>query len=337
MLGASASDDADPERSDLPRCPVTAPTAPAASAPARPSFRVWVQGARPRTLPLSAVSVIVGTGVAVAGYREGVGGYFGRDHHLLVAVLCLVVALCLQIGVNYTNDYSDGVRGTDAFRVGPPRLTGAGQATPRAVLVVGLTFFAVAAVAGLTIVLVTQLWWMLAVGAVAIVAAWYYTGGARPYGYRALGEVAVFLFFGIAAVVGTQFVQIGYTTLAGWVSAAAIGLFACGVLMVNNIRDIEPDRAAGKRTLAVVVGRGAARVLFAVFMLAPYVLLVVPVLDSPLALITLVSLVLAVPAVRIGTRAVQPLALVKSLQLSSTTSLAFGVLLSVALVIHHAS
>jgi 1,4-dihydroxy-2-naphthoate octaprenyltransferase len=291
-----------------------------------------VQGARPRTLPLGVVAVVLGTGVAVAGDPEGPAGYAGRDHHAIVAVLCLVVAVALQVGVNFANDHSDGIRGTDAFRVGPPRLTGSGRAAPVAVLAVALASFGVAAVAGLVIVLLTGLWWMLAVGALSIAAAWGYTGGRRPYGYRALGEVAVFVFFGLVPVLGTQLVQIGRVTADGGAGAVALGLFACGVLMVNNIRDIEVDRAAGKRTLAVVVGRRGARILYALFLLLPYAALVVPVLHAPLALVALASLVPAIGAVRLGTTAEAPLPLIRALQLSSMTSLLFGVLLAVALV-----
>lgn len=299
----------------------------------RPSPRQWVGGARPRTLPLSVVSVALGTGVAIAGTDGGAPAWAGGDHHVLVAVLCLVVALCLQIGVNYSNDYSDGVRGTDRFRRGPARLTGAGTATPRAVLGVAVAFFALAAVAGLVIVLLTGLWWMLVVGAVTIVAAWYYTGGKRPYGYRALGEVSVFLFFGLVAVLGTQIAQLGRVTGQGWAAGTAAGLFACGVLMVNNIRDLEVDRLADKRTLAVVVGERAARVLYAVFMLLPFLVLVVFVVDAPLTLAAAVALVLALPAVAVGSRPADASRLVTALQWSSFASLAYGLLLSAALVV----
>jgi 1,4-dihydroxy-2-naphthoate octaprenyltransferase len=299
----------------------------------RPSPRQWVSGARPRTLPLSVVSVVLGTGVAVAGTDGGGAAWAAHGHHVLIAVLCLVVALCLQIGVNYSNDYSDGVRGTDRFRRGPARLTGAGTATPRAVLGVGLAFFALAAVAGLVIVLLTGLWWMLAVGAVTIAAAWYYTGGKRPYGYRALGEVSVFLFFGLVAVLGTQLAQLGHVTGQGWAAACAAGLFACGVLMVNNIRDLEVDRLAEKRTLAVVVGERAARSLYAVFMLAPFLVLLVFVTPAPSTLVAAAALALALPAVAIGSRPADAPRLITALQLSSFASLAYGLLLTVALIV----
>lgn len=299
---------------------------------ARPTTRQWISGARPRTLPLSIVSVLLGTGVAVAGTDGGAAAWAGHGPHVGIAVLCLVVALSLQIGVNYSNDYSDGVRGTDRFRRGPARLTGAGTATPRAVLRVGLTFFGIAAVAGLVIVLLTGLWWMLGVGAVTIVAAWYYTGGRRPYGYRALGEVSVFVFFGLVAVLGTQVAQLGHVTGQGWAAGTAAGLFACGVLMVNNIRDLEVDRLAEKRTLAVVVGERGARSLYALFMLAPFLVLLVVVVAAPLTLVAAAALALALPAVAIGSRPAEAPRLIAALQLSSFASLAFGVLLTAALV-----
>jgi 1,4-dihydroxy-2-naphthoate octaprenyltransferase len=217
--------------------------------------------------------------------------------------------------------------------VGPPRLTGSGRAAPGAVLAVALASFGVAAVAGLGVVLLTGLWWMLAVGALSIAAAWGYTGGRRPYGYRALGEVAVLVFFGLVPVLGTQLAQIGRVTADGVAGALALGLFACAVLMVNNIRDIDVDRAAGKRTLAVVVGRRTARILYALLMLLPYAVLVVPVPHAPLALVALASLVPAIGAVRRGTTAEAPLPLIRALQLSSMTSLLFGILLAVALVV----
>jgi 1,4-dihydroxy-2-naphthoate octaprenyltransferase len=298
------------------------------SSPTRPSLRDWVGGARLRTLPLSAVSVILGTGVAVAGDPSGATGYAVRDNHAVIAVLCLIVALFLQVGVNYTNDYSDGVRGTDAFRVGPARLTGSGRATPRSVLTVGLAFYGLAAVAGVAVVLITQFWWMLVVGGVAIAAAWYYTGGKRPYGYHALGEVSVFIFFGLVPVLGTQIAQIGRTTGDGWAGAGALGFFACGALMINNIRDLTADREAGKRTLAVRVGPIAARVLYALFLKLPFIALLLPILHVPLAIVAGASLALALPAARIGLTEQEPLRLIKALQLTTLSSLAFGVLLA---------
>ena len=200
--------------------------------------RQWIAGARPRTLPAALAPVLVGTAVAM---WDG-GAVWGR------ALLALVVALALQVGVNYANDYSDGIRGTDAQRVGPVRLVGQGLAEPSSVKRAALLSFAVAGVAGLALVMVSGLWWLLLVGAAAIVAAWTYTGGPRPYGYAGLGEVFVFVFFGLVAVGGTAAVQVGFVSALAWVCGVAIGALSCAILVVNNLRDIPGDTVAGKRT-----------------------------------------------------------------------------------------
>src|SRR4051795_4622940 len=211
----------------------------------------WVAGARPRTLPAALAPVLVGTGTAAAldGFRPG------------PAVLALVVALALQVAVNYANDYSDGRRGTDADRVGPMRLVGSGAATPRQVLVAAALSFAVAGMAGLALAALSS-WWLVAVGAVCIAAAWTYTGGPLPYGYRALGEVFVFVFFGLVAVVGTTFVQTGTLPGLAFAMAVPVGLLIVAILVVNNLRDIDGDALVDKRTLAVLLGDRQTRVLF---------------------------------------------------------------------------
>jgi 1,4-dihydroxy-2-naphthoate octaprenyltransferase len=301
--------------------------------PRKATARDWIGGARLRTLTLGVVPVVLGTFVSFvdSGISGNVASYFRHDHRLAIALLALGVALFLQIGVNYSNDYSDGVRGTDEYRVGPARLTGAGIARPRTVLTVALAFFGLAAVAGIIIVVLTQLWWLLAVGAAAILAAWFYTGGKRPYGYNALGEVFVFVFFGLVAVLGTEFVLIRAITTNGWIAAISAGFFACAVLMVNNIRDIDEDTLAGKRTLAVVAGRTWARILYAAFLLLPYVLLVWFVLLYFRTGYTYFTLLLALPAVVIGVSSRKPRELITALQLSSFSALAFGVVLAVTL------
>jgi 1,4-dihydroxy-2-naphthoate octaprenyltransferase len=224
----------------------------------------WIAGARPRTLPAAVVPVAVGTGVAI-GYD---GAVWWR------ALLALFVALALQVGVNYANDYSDGVRGTDDNRVGPMRLVGSGAASPRQVLAAALGCFLAAAVAGLVLVVVTGAWWLLLVGAASIAAAWFYTGGSTPYGYRALGEVSVFVFFGLVAVLGTSYVQIEELTAGAWWAGAGVGALACAILVANNLRDIPSDSAVGKRTLAVVLGDRAARLLYAALLAAAVAALV---------------------------------------------------------------
>lgn len=224
------------------------------SARSRPTFADWLEGARLRTLPAAIAPVLAGTGTAGADAR------FGR------AVLAAIVALTLQIGVNFANDYSDGIRGTDEHRVGPVRLTASGVVAPRTVKRIAFAWFALAAVAGLALVVISGAWWLLAAGAAAIVAAWFYTGGQNPYGYLGLGEVVVFIFFGLMATWGTTYTQTlsldGSTIIAG----ISMGLIACALLMINNIRDIPTDTVADKRTLAVRIGERRARWVYGAFM-----------------------------------------------------------------------
>ena len=283
----------------------------------------WVAGARLRTLPLAIAPVALGTGAGVVAIPDG-------PWHPARALLALVVALALQIAVNYANDYSDGVRGTDEHRVGPARLTGSGAAKPKQVLAVALSFFALAAIAGLALTVATGQWWMLAVGAAAIVAAWFYTGGRRPYGYAGLGEVFVFVFFGLVATAGSAFVQSLTVNLEAWLGGAGVGLLACAVLMANNLRDVEQDKAAGKRTLAVLIGPLAGRILFTVFMLVPFGFVVFFALLYPTALLVLFALLLAVPACVIVLWARTARELLLALQLASLTALAYGVGLGLA-------
>jgi len=207
----------------------------------------WIAGARPRTLPAALVPVLVGTAAAagMSGDTNALKGLF-----IWRFVAALVVSLALQIGVNYANDYSDGIRGTDADRVGPMRLTGSGRKSPGAVKRAAFLSFGVAAVAGLSLAVATS-WWLIAVGLLAIAAAWFYTGGPRPYGYAGLGEVFVFVFFGVVATTGSAFVQIERITPLTLLVSIPVGLFATALLVVNNLRDIPGDTESGKRTLAV--------------------------------------------------------------------------------------
>ena len=244
----------------------------------------WVAGARPRTLPASLVPVVVGTGAAL-GAGQAV---WWR------AAVAATVALALQVGVNYANDYSDGVRGTDERRVGPVRLVASGAARPRQVLAAAAGSFLAAGLAGLALAAVTT-WWLLLVGAAAILAAWFYTGGSRPYGYRALGELSVFVFFGLVAVVGTAYVQLERLPWTAWVAAAPVGLLACGLLVVNNLRDIPTDDAAGKRTLAVVLGDRWTRLLYAACTALPFMITLVLGTARPWALLALLAAPLSLP------------------------------------------
>ena len=231
----------------------------------RSDFALWVEGARLRTLPLAVAPIILASGAATAL----------QAFDLFKTLLALSVALFLQIGVNYANDYSDGVRGTDSNRVGPLRLTGSGTFKPAAVKSAAFAFLGLAAICGLALVFLSAQWWLLAVGAAAILAAWCYTGGKHPYGYAGLGEVVVFIFFGIVAVFGTVYVQfpsmfqVLESTLLLAPGAISLGLYASAVLMINNIRDIETDRLSGKKTLAVRVGKTAAKTIYFVMIWLP--------------------------------------------------------------------
>jgi 1,4-dihydroxy-2-naphthoate polyprenyltransferase len=284
------------------------------------TFGDWIGGARLQTLPLAIAPVAVGFGAAYVLRPDDAGPMWGVWRGLLA----LAVALLLQIGVNFANDYSDGVRGTDAHRVGPQRLTASGKAKPRTVLTVALVFFGLAALAGGALVVLSQQWWLIAVGAAAIAAAWFYTGGKRPYGYYGLGEVFVFLFFGIVATAGTTFVIVGTVTAESWLGGVATGLLACAALMINNIRDIDQDRLARKRTLAVLIGALPARIVYAVLMLAPFGILVFYVLLYTNAYLVYFALLAAVPAVIIAFTARTGRELVLALRLTALTSLAYG-------------
>jgi len=280
----------------------------------------WIAGARLQTLPLAVAPVALGTAAAFVLKLDS----DGPGWHWLRALLCLAVALFLQIGVNFANDYSDGVRGTDKYRVGPRRLTASGAARPRTVLIVALVFFALAAAAGLVIVFRSQLWWLIAVGAIAILAAWFYTGGKRPYGYAGLGEMFVFVFFGIVATAGTTFVIASTVTLESWLGGVAAGLFAVAVLMVNNIRDIAQDKLAGKKTLAVRMGDRTSRIVFAVLVLAPFGILGFYVIFYEHAYLVYFALLTALPAVLITITAKTAPELIVALRLTALTALVFG-------------
>jgi 1,4-dihydroxy-2-naphthoate octaprenyltransferase len=282
----------------------------------------WLAGARPKTLPAALAPVLVGTGTAAAlgGFRPA------------AALLALVVALALQVAVNYANDYSDGVRGTDADRVGPMRLVGSGAATPQQVLGAAGLAFAVAAVAGLALAALSS-WWLVAVGGVCIAAAWGYTGGPLPYGYRALGEVFVFVFFGLVAVVGTTYVQTGTLPGLAFAVAVPVGLLITAILVVNNLRDIEGDAAVGKRTLAVLLGRRGTRLTFAGLLVVAFVIVVAVGMTRPWALLGLLGAPLAVrPAHTVLTGGRGP-ALIGALQGTGLLTLATGVLLATGLAL----
>jgi 1,4-dihydroxy-2-naphthoate octaprenyltransferase len=248
------------------------------------------------------------------------------------ALLALVVALALQVAVNYANDYSDGIRGTDADRVGPLRLVGSGAAPAAAVKRAAFLAFGVAAVAGLVLAATTA-WWLLAVGAVSVLAAWFYTGGSKPYGYLGLGEVMVFVFFGLVAVVGTTYVQTETWEWASLWAAVGIGALACAILVANNLRDIPTDLVAGKMTLAVRLGDPRTRALYVFLVVGALVALVGVVLGTTWwAALALAYLVPAGRAVSVVRRA-SGSALVPALQLTGVAELAYGLGLFVGLVV----
>ncbi|MFI6926185.1 1,4-dihydroxy-2-naphthoate polyprenyltransferase [Nonomuraea spiralis] len=283
----------------------------------------WIAGARPRTLPNAVVPVMVGTGVAV-----GDGGFVWWR-----AVLALLVALSLQIGVNYANDYSDGIRGTDDQRVGPMRLVGSRAATPRQVLTAALGCFAVAAVLGLVLVVVTRAWWILLVGVACIGAAWFYTGGKRPYGYRGLGEPAVFVFFGVVPVMGTAYVQTEQLSWTAFLASIPVGLLSCSMLVVNNLRDVQTDSTSGKRTLAVRLGAERTRALYVLCQVVPFVVALAMIAVTPWAALAALAAPLAVTPIRtVLGKAVGP-ALIAVLQQTGKLQMAYGLLFAVGLAI----
>lgn len=283
----------------------------------------WLEGSRPRTLPAAIAPVLAGTAVAL----------FDDAAVAWKAALALVVSLALQVGVNYANDYSDGIRGTDDERVGPLRLVGSGVASPAAVKRAAFAAFGVAAAAGLALA-ATSGWWLIAVGAAAVVAAWFYTGGSTPYGYRALGEVMVFVFFGLVAVVGTTYVQTGTFPLAAWYAGTGVGALACAILVANNLRDIPTDTVADKRTLAVVLGDARTRGLFALLHGAAVVALVGIALEtSALALVGLVAAVPALRANRIVLGGATGRSLIPVLQLTGAAELLYALGIFTGLVI----
>ncbi|MEU4246069.1 1,4-dihydroxy-2-naphthoate polyprenyltransferase [Amycolatopsis sp. NPDC026612] len=256
------------------------------------SLSEWIEGARPRTLPNAVAPVVAGAGAAIA--LDAFSWWR--------SALALLVSLSLIVGVNYANDYSDGIRGTDENRVGPLRLVGSGVAQPKAVLTAALVALGLAGVLGLVLVAVSGYWWLLAMGALCIVGAWFYTGGKKPYGYYGFGEIAVFVFFGLAGVLGTVYVQAGRVSWAALACAVAVGCFSTAVLTANNLRDIPTDVEAGKRTLATRLGDQGTRRLYLVLVAVPYVLaIVLAFVTHPLAGLPLLSapmLIASVNAIR---------------------------------------
>jgi 1,4-dihydroxy-2-naphthoate polyprenyltransferase len=276
-------------------------------------MKKWIAGARLPTLPAAIVPVLVGTAAA------------GTPYHLDRAVLAAVVALALQVGVNFANDYSDGIRGTDKNRTGPMRLVASGAATPAAVLRAAVISFAVAAIAGIALSLQVDPW-LIAVGFSAIAAAWFYTGGPKPYGYDGLGEVFCFIFFGFVGTLGSTYVQHGSFTLVSALASLAVGSLTTALLVVNNLRDIPGDAASGKHTLAVKMGDGATRQLYLGLLAAAAIATLAIVPLRPWALVAFIAAVVAIRPVQIVRSGATGRALVPALIDTGRLELAFGIL-----------
>lgn len=282
----------------------------------------WIVGARVRTLPAAVVPVAVGAAVAVGE----------PDVRWWRVVLAGIVSVMLQVGVNYANDYSDGVRGTDDVRVGPARLVGGGLASARSVKIAALSSFLVAAVVGLVLTIVTSPW-LLAVGAASILAGWFYTGGKHPYGYLGFGEVFVFVFFGLVATVGTTYVLAERITALAWQMGVAVGALACALLVTNNLRDIPTDREVGKKTLAVRLGDSRTRTLFVVLVVGGVFVGAAAVWERPLAAVILGVLVVAVDPVRRVRGGAVGRDLIAVLGGTARVQLAFGVVATATLAL----
>ncbi|MEV6831525.1 1,4-dihydroxy-2-naphthoate polyprenyltransferase [Amycolatopsis sp. NPDC051102] len=286
------------------------------------SLSEWIEGARPRTLPNAVAPVVAGVGAAIA--LDAFSWWR--------SVLALLVSLSLIVGVNYANDYSDGIRGTDENRVGPLRLVGSKVAAPKAVLTAALVALGLAGVLGLVLVAVSGHWWLLAMGALCILGAWFYTGGKKPYGYYGFGEIAVFVFFGLAGVLGTVYVQADRVSWPALACAIAVGCFSTAVLTANNLRDIPTDVEAGKRTLATRLGDQGTRRLYLALIAVPYVLTVVlQFTTDSLISVTLISAALLVHSVNAILRDATGRDLVPALRDTGLAMLAWALLAAYAL------
>lgn len=282
-------------------------------------IRLLVRGARPRTLPAAVVPVVVGAACVPAWETST----WWRG------VLALVVSIALQVAVNYANDYSDGIKGTDADRVGPLRLVGSGLVEPRIVKRAAFAMMALAGACGLVLAAVTS-WWVLAIGVAAMIATWTYTGGPRPYGYAGFGEVFVFVFFGVVATVGTQFVMSEETTASAWWASIGVGAFACALLVVNNLRDRPNDAVVGKRTLAVAIGDAWTRRFFvALFVVAAVATCVTASQSGGWALIGLAGIVAVIRPVSVVVRGAHGQELIAVLGQVGLAQLVFGASLAV--------
>jgi 1,4-dihydroxy-2-naphthoate polyprenyltransferase len=296
--------------------------------PRRGRLGPWIAGARPRTLPAAIVPVLVGTACAVRDTGDW-------NHGVIVwrALAAMIVSLAIQVGTNYANDYSDGIRGTDTVRVGPVRLVASGLASPSAVKRAAFASFGVAALAGLALAAAAG-WWLLAVGAAAFLAGWFYTGGPRPYGYAGFGELFVFVFFGLVATVGTAYVQLEEITGLAVAAAIPVGLIATALLVTNNLRDIPTDREAGKHTLAVRLGDRATRLLYVAMIAGVFVAVAaIALVERPWAAIALVGVVFAIKPVQVVQAGATGRELIAVLGATGRTQLVTGTLLAIGIAV----
>lgn len=280
----------------------------------------WIEGARLRTLPLAIAPIVAGSAAAFE---------YGKFMPFR-AFLALLVALFLQIGVNYANDYSDGVKGTDEVRVGPLRLVGSGVAKPVHVKYAAFACFGFAMLAGLWLIILSQQWWFLAIGASSVFAAWGYTGGKHPYGYMGLGDLFVFVYFGLVATLGTLFTQTAHLTLSGWVFAIVMGLFSCALLMANNVRDIPTDREVGKLTMAVRLGNVWSRRVYALEMILSLVLTAFLVPKNPWYMLTFILVGPILHSCMVVLSGKNGKALIPVLKQAGLVALTYSVLVAVA-------
>lgn len=284
--------------------------------------QLWIQGARPRTLPAAVAPVLVGAGAAVGVASDGSSWWR--------FIFALIVSLALQVGVNYANDYSDGIRGTDTDRIGPLRLVGSGAVPARQVKYAAFLAFAVAALAGLVIAATTS-WWLILLGALCIVAGWGYTGGPSPYGYLGLGEVFVFVFFGLVATTGTTFAIVQTVTLESGIASVAVGSMACALLVVNNLRDIPGDSRSGKRTLAVRLGDRTTRGVYVFLIVIAALAMLIASLQRPFALAGITGLMVALPAIRFVRHGARGRDLIPVLESTGKAQLIAAIFLAVGL------
>jgi 1,4-dihydroxy-2-naphthoate octaprenyltransferase len=296
------------------------------------SLNIWFQGARPKTLGAAIAPVLVGSSIA----------FYEKSFNLTISLLALLVSVSIQIAVNYANDYSDGIKGTDDQRVGPVRLVGQKLASPKSVKTAAILFFLIAALAGLLITILSQQWWFLLLGLSAFIAAWTYTGGPKPYGYAGLGEVFVFIYFGLVAVIGTTYAQTLFFKPYFLLYAISIGLFASAILVANNLRDREKDKQNNKNTLAVKLGDQKTRNLYVLLMLLPFILIVSLFIYNQInsgtrigatIQIQLLALVLAWKSIKPVINKVSGKGLIPVLVNTGKTELLWALLVSLALVL----